>query len=101
MEAAVSERRMVFAAAHRSDEDCQAYISISRRASSIIAKAKAEAWQATCSSLSPKSVYFVFRSVAGSSSSFSFLPNFSKYFLGGLRRPPQISLFYLPAKSPA
>ena len=35
-----------FAAAHRSDEDRQAYISASRHASSDIAKANAEAWQA-------------------------------------------------------
>ena len=43
VESAVSERRKAFAAAHRSDQDCQAYISASRRASSVIAKAKAEA----------------------------------------------------------
>ena len=55
VEGTVSERRKAFAAAHRSDEDRQAYISTSRRASSVIAKAKAEAWQTTCSSLSPKS----------------------------------------------
>ena len=55
VEEAVSERRKAFAAAHRSDEDLQAYISASRRASSVIAKAKAEAWQTTCSILSPKS----------------------------------------------
>ena len=55
VESAVSERRKAFAAAHRSDEDRQAYISASRRASSVIAKAKAEAWQTTCSSLSPES----------------------------------------------
>ena len=55
MEGAVSERREAFAAAHRSDEDRQAYISTSRRASSVIAKAKAEAWQTTCSSLLLKS----------------------------------------------
>ena len=52
---AVSERRKAFAAAHRSDEDRQAYVSNSRCAPSVIAKAKAEAWQTTCSSLSPKS----------------------------------------------
>ena len=45
MEGAVSERRKAFAAAHRSDEDRQAYISASRRALSVIAKA--EAWQTT------------------------------------------------------
>ena len=41
----VSEKRKAFAAAHRSDEDRQAYISASRHASSVIAKAKTEAWQ--------------------------------------------------------
>ena len=73
VEEAVSERRKAFAAAHRSDEDRQAYISASRRASSVIAKAKAEAWQTTWSSLSPKSnpksVYSLLRSIAGSPSS--------------------------------
>ena len=44
VEGAVSKRRKAFAAAHRRDEDCEAYISASRRASSVIAKAKAEAW---------------------------------------------------------
>ena len=51
VEEAVSERRKAFAAAHRSEEGRQAYITASRRASSVIVKAKAEAWQATCSSL--------------------------------------------------
>ena len=73
MEDAVSERRKAFAAAHRSDEDRQAYISASRRVSSVIAKAKAEAWQTTCTSLSPtsnpKSVHSLLRSIAGSPSS--------------------------------
>ena len=80
MEEAVSERRKAFAAAHRSDEDRQAYISASRRASSVIAKAKAEAWQTTCSSLSPrsnpKSVHSLLRSIAGSPSSSSSSPKF-------------------------
>ena len=49
MEKAVDERRKTFVTADRSDEDRQAYISASRRASSAIAKAKAEAWQTTCS----------------------------------------------------
>ena len=77
VEKTVSERYKAFAAAHRNDEDRQAYISASRRASSVIAKAKAEAWPTTCSSLSPKSnpksVYSLLRSVTGSSSS---SPNF-------------------------
>ena len=77
VEEAVSERRKAFAAAHRSDEDRQAYISASRRASSVIAKAKAEAWQTTCSFLSSKSVYSLLRSIPGSSSSSSSFPNFS------------------------
>ena len=46
-------------------------------ASSVIAKAKTEAWQTTCSSLSLKSVHSLLRSIAGSpSSSFSSSPNF-------------------------
>ena len=84
VEGAISERRKAFAAAHRSDEDCQAYIFASRRASSVIAKAKAEAWQTTCSSLSPKSnpksVYSLLRSIAGSPSSSSSSPNFPNCF---------------------
>ena len=55
VEEAVSERRKAFAATHRNDEDRQAYISTSRRASSVIAKAKADAWQTTCFTLSFKS----------------------------------------------
>ena len=80
MEEAVSERHKAFATAHRSDEDRQAYISASRRTSSVIAKAKTEAWQTTCSSLSPrsnpKSVHSLLRSIAGSPSSSSSSPNF-------------------------
>ena len=80
VEEAVSERCKAFAAAHRSDEDRQAYISASRRAWSVIAKAKTEAWQTTCSSLShksnPKSVHSLLRSIAGSPSSSSSSPNF-------------------------
>ena len=79
VEDAISERRKAFAAAHRSDEDRQAYISASRRASSVIANAKTEAWQTTCSSLSPKSnpksVHSRLRSIAGSPSSSSSSPN--------------------------
>ena len=80
VEEAVSERCKAFAAAYRSDEDRQAYITASRRASSVIAKAKTEAWQTTCSSISPrsnpKSVHSLLRSIAGSSSSSSSSPNF-------------------------
>ena len=80
MEGEVSERRKAFAAAHRSDENRQIYISASRRASSVIAKAKAEAWQTTCSSLSsrsnPKAVYSLLHYIAGSPSSSSSFPNF-------------------------
>ena len=84
MESAVSERRQAFPVAHRSDEDRQAYISVSRRASSVIAKVKAEAWQTTCSPLSlksnPKSVHFVLRSIADSPSTCSSSPNFPNCF---------------------
>ena len=81
MEGAVSEKRKAFAAAHRSDEDRQAYITAFRRASSVIAKAKAGAWQTTCYSLSPKSnpksVHSLLRPIAGSSSSSPNFPNYS------------------------
>ena len=77
VQGAIIERRKAFATAHKSDENRQAYISAFRRASSVIAIAKAETRQATCSSLlpqsNPKSVYSLFRLVAGSS---SFSPNF-------------------------
>ena len=80
MEEAVSEKCKTFAAAYRSDEDRQAYIFASWRASSVIVKSNAKAWQTTCTSLSrksnPKSVHSLLRSVAGSSSSSSFSPNF-------------------------
>ena len=80
VEEAVSERCKAFAAAHRSDEDRQAYISASRCAWSVIAQAKAEAWQTTCSSLSPKSnpksVHSLLCSIAGSPSSPSSSLNF-------------------------
>ena len=52
MEEKVSKRRKAFAAAHESDEDCQAFISASRHALSIIGQAKT-VWQATCFSFSP------------------------------------------------
>ena len=88
LESAVSERRNAFAAAHRSDEDRQAYISASRRTSSVIAKAKAEAWQTTCSSLSPRSnpkfVHSLLRYIAGSPSSSSSSPNFPQLFSQGV-----------------
>ena len=73
---AVSERCKAFAAAHESDKNRQAYISAFRHVSSVIVKAKAEAWQRACPSLSPRSVYSLLRSVAGPSSSSSSSLNF-------------------------
>ena len=97
VESAVNERRKAIAAAHRSDEDGQTYISTSRRTSSVIAKAKAEAWQANCSSLSfksnPKTVYSLFRTVASSSSSSSSSPNFPN--CSSLRVSPSVYADYL------
>ena len=43
VEKVVSERFKAFVAAHKSDENLQAHVSASRHASSVIAKAKAEA----------------------------------------------------------
>ena len=80
VQSAVGERRKTFAAAHRSDVDRQAYISASRRTLSVIAKPKTEAWQTTCSSLSPisnpKTVNSLLRSIPGSPSSSSSSPSF-------------------------
>ena len=62
------------------DEDRQAYISTSRCALSVIAKAKAEALQMTFSSLSPtsnlKCIHSLLRSIADSPSLSSSSPNF-------------------------
>ena len=94
VEGAISERRKAFAAAHRS-EDRQAYISASRRALSVIAKA--QAWQTTCSSFSPKSnpktVYSFLRSIAGSPSSSSSSPNFPN--CSSPREPDSVYAAYL------
>ena len=80
VEKSVSERCKAFAMGHGSDENRQAYIYASRRDSSVNAKAKAEAWQTTCSSLSRKSshksMYSLLCFVTGPSSSF---PNFPSY----------------------
>ena len=96
----VRERRKTFAAAHRSDEDRQAYISASRRASSVIAKAKAEAWQTTCSSLSPrsnpKSVHSLLLYYAGSSFSPSSSPNFPN--CSSPRESASVSAAYLRSR---
>ena len=90
-------RRKAFAAAHRSDKDRQAYISASRRTSSVIAKAKTEAWQTTCFSLSPKfnpkSVHSLHRAIAGSPSSSSFSPNFPSH--SSPRKPALVYAAYL------
>ena len=97
VEQAVGERHKAFVAAHRSDEDRQAYISASRRASSVITKTKAEKWQTTCSSLSPrsnpKSVHSLLCSIAGSPSSSSSSPNFPN--CSSLRESASVYVTYL------
>ena len=64
VEEAISGRRKGYDAAHRRDEDRQAYVSGSFNVSSIIAKFKAKEWQTTCLFPSPKydfkSFYFFF-----------------------------------------
>ena len=49
------ERRRARSVAHRSESHRLIYIDASRRASSVISKAKSATWQATCSNLSPRS----------------------------------------------
>ena len=53
-ESAVRERRRARSVAHRSESHRLRYIDASRRASSVISRAKSAAWQATCSNLSPR-----------------------------------------------
>ena len=52
-ESAVRERRRARSEAHRSESHRLRYIDASRRASSVISRAKSATWQATCSNLSP------------------------------------------------
>ena len=49
------ERRRARSVAHRSESHRLRYIDASRRASSVISRAKSATWQATCSNLSPRS----------------------------------------------
>ena len=90
---AVKERHKAFTVAHKSNEDHQAYISTMPSASPVIAKAKAEAWQMTFSSLlpksNPKSVYSLLCSVTGSPSSSSASPNFPN-----CSSPSELALVY-------
>ena len=77
---AVAKRRQLFARAHRSEADRQAYIAHSRYTSTVISKAKTESWQKTCSSLSPKTrpsaVFSLLRSITGNPTSPGDLPDF-------------------------
>ena len=75
-EEVIRKRHKAFASAHRSDKELQTF-SASRYASPVIAKVKAVAWHETCSSLSPKSVYSILRTIGGFASSSSSFPNFS------------------------
>ena len=76
----VKARRKAYRKAHLSEENRQAYLSASRAASVAIAKAKAEAWQRTASSLRPTSeprkVFSLLRSISGARSSSSTDPAF-------------------------
>ena len=54
-EYAVRERRRARSEAHQSEAHRLRYIDASRRASSVISRAKSATWQATCSNLSPRS----------------------------------------------
>ena len=49
------EQRRARSEAHRFEAHRLRYIDASRRASSVISKAKSATWQATCSNLSPRS----------------------------------------------
>ena len=63
------ERRRACFEAHRSEAHRLRYIDASRRASSVISRAKSATWQATCSNLSPLSdpcgVFRLFNAISG------------------------------------
>ena len=77
---AVAARRNAFAKAHRSEAHRQAYLSASRFASATIAKAKTEARQQTCFSLSPRTrpraVFSLLRYISGTPKSSTSDPSF-------------------------
>ena len=54
-ESAVREQRRARSVVHRSEAHRLRYIDVSRRASSVISRAKSATWQATCSNPSPRS----------------------------------------------
>ena len=54
-ESAVREWQRACLEAHLSEAHCLRYVDASRRASSVISRAKSSIWQATCSNLSPHS----------------------------------------------
>ena len=78
-EPAVRERRRARSVAHRSESHRLRYIDASRRASSVISRAKSATWQVTCSNLSPVLILAL-------SSGFS-MPSRAK------RTPPKTLLF--------
>ena len=69
VESAVRERRRARSAAHRSELHRLRYIYASRRASSVISRAKSATWQATCSNLSsrsdPSAVFRLLNAISG------------------------------------
>ena len=76
----VKKRRQAYRKAHLGEEHRQSYLSASRAASAAIAKAKAEAWQRTASSLQPHTkphkVFSLLRSVSGAPKSSNSHPAF-------------------------
>ena len=68
-ESAVRERRRARSVAHRSESHRLRYIDASRRASSVISRAKSATWQATCSNLSPcsdpRAVFRLLNAISG------------------------------------
>ena len=100
VEGAFREKRKAFAFVHRSDEEQKAYITVYRKASSIIAKAKAEVWHKACSSLYLKSDYLHFISqlvLVLFPLSLTFSAFLSKVDGIGVLQLPEISLFCFSA----
>ena len=70
VESAVRERRRARSVAHRSESHHLRYIDASRRASSVIFRAKSATWQATCSNLSPRAIFRLLNAISGKKNTF-------------------------------
>ena len=92
-ESAVRKRQRARSEAHQSEANRLRYIDASRRASSVISRAKSATWQATCSNLSPVLILVL-------SSGFSMPSRAKRTPLKTPLFPVAVPLFTLPITTP-